>query len=207
LTAGPLASALQDVPFLQPSGSLIAYRTVPLEALRLYSPDPLNTAGSLQTGGRYNTPSFLPGGHAALYLAENTAVAHAEARVITVVSGPSGMLIQPGTDQRPRLDIAVELHVGTLLDLTDPAVLRRLGLSPGDLLGAWFPLNAQGQIAPTQRLARAVLDSGRFEGLLYPSARFPGGRNYAVFPDRVPPERRTILDPGGDVLIFRRDRH
>ena len=114
-----LKRAMQTVPVVIPSGLITAYRTVPLEVLRKYSPDPLNTAGSLVTGGRYNAPADLPSAHAMLYLAENTAVAHAEARVITAVRTSSGLTVQPGQDQRPRLDITVKLRLASLLDLTD----------------------------------------------------------------------------------------
>lgn len=131
---------------------------MPLEALRKYSADPLDTAGSLVTGGRYNAPQDLPGAHAALYLAENAAVSHAEAGAISVVTGPGGLLIRPGNDQRPRLDLTVRLTLRTLLDLTNPAVLQHLSLRQVDLMQAWLPLNLKGQLTVTQRVARAALD-------------------------------------------------
>lgn len=197
------AQRMTTAPIFIPTAVVQAYRTVPLEALRKYSADPLDTAGSLVTGGRYNAPHDLPGAHAALYLAEHTAVAHAEAGAIAVVRDVKGLVIQPGKDQRPRLDITVQLTLQTVLDLTDPAVLDHLGLLPADLLREWLPLNLRGQLAVTQLVAGAALDSGRYEALLYPSARFPGGKNYAVFPDRVPPARRVIHDPTGELQVFR----
>lgn len=167
--------------------------------------DPLNTAGSRVTGGRYNAPEEFPEAHEMLYLAENTAVAHAEARVISVVSVPGGgVLIQPGHADLPRLDVCVHLRLGALLDLTDPQVLQELGLSAADLMREWFPLNRQGQLATTQRLAFEARQTGRFDALLYPSARFPGGRNYAVYPEHVPPEHRALHDPEGEVQVFQR---
>jgi len=81
--------ALATLPVKVVSGTLEAYRTVTLAALRKYSPDPLNTAGSRITGGRYNPPEEFVQAFEMLYLAENTAVAHGEARAITVV-GVSG---------------------------------------------------------------------------------------------------------------------
>ncbi|EYB66811.1 hypothetical protein DEIPH_ctg069orf0012 [Deinococcus phoenicis] len=198
-----LFPALATVPAVRPTAMLPAYRTVPLAALRKYSADPLNTAGSRITGGRYNAPEEFPEAHEMLYLAENTAVAHAEARVITVVSAPGGgVLIQPGQADLPRLDVCVHLRLKALLDLTDPQVLQALHLSPADLLREWFPLNRQGQLAPTQQLAFEARQTGRFDAVLYPSARFPGGRNYAVYPGRVAPADRALHDPAGEVQVF-----
>ncbi|GBF04651.1 RES domain-containing protein [Deinococcus aerius] len=199
-----LKRALLDAPLWTPTRVIDAYRTVPLLALRKYSPDPLNTAGSVVTGGRYNAPQGFPEAHEMLYLAENTAVAHAEARVITVVTGPPGVVIQPGTDQRPRLDITVKLRLGAVLDLTDLGVQTHLDVQPGDLFQEWLPLNLDGHLALTQLLARAVLDSARYDAILYPSARYPGGRNYAVFPQRVAPTDRAVHDPDGELGVFRR---
>ncbi|GGN42564.1 RES family NAD+ phosphorylase [Deinococcus daejeonensis] len=197
-----LKRALLGAPVWTPPGVLDTYRTVPLLALRKYNPDPLNTDGSLVTGGRYNAPEDLPGAHAMLYVAEHLSVAHAEAGAITVVTGATGLQIQPGPDQRPRLDITVKLRLGSVLDLTDPAVLTVLSLHPSDLLQAWLPLNVEGQLALTQVLARAALDSARFDAIRYPSARYPGGRNYAVFPDRVAPQDRAVHDPDGELSVF-----
>lgn len=187
---------------------MLAYRTVPLYALRKYHPDPLNADGSVVTGGRYNIPEYLA--HLApsfpvLYLAETTAVAHAEAQVITAVQTNTGLTITPGKDQHPRLDITVSLRLRSILDLTSAATLSHLDLADPDLLGEWFELNAKGQLAFTQQLARAALDTARFEALCYPSARYPGGRNYAVFTELVPPENRQVIDPQGDLEVFTRD--
>ena len=199
----PHYPALIKVPIKVISGTLAAYRTVTLAALRKYSPDPLNTAGSRITGGRYNPPEEFAGAFEMLYLAENTAVAHAEARAITVLSVPGGgVQIQPGPSDLPRLDLCVHLELSSLLDLTDPGVLALLGVSQGDLLTEWFPLNRQGKLAPTQQLALEARYTGRFEAILYPSARYPGGKNYAVYPDLVPPERRRMNDPEGELRVF-----
>lgn len=200
-----LKRALLTAPVQVAPDLITAYRTVPLGALRKYSSDPLNTAGSKVTGGRYNAPEFLPGSFEMLYVAENLAVAQAEARTITAVTMSGGVVITPGKGFAPRLDITVHLRLHSLLDLTDHLVLGQLDLEPGDLLTEWFPVNnIHGQLATTQLLARAALDSARYEALVYPSARFPGGRNYAVFPDRVLPENRRIYDPEDELAVFRR---
>lgn len=204
LEGDDLKRALNDTPIWTPGDVLEVFRTVPLEALRKYSADPLNTAGSIVTGGRYNAPKDLPGAHQVLYVAENLTVAHAEARVITVIPTSTGVLIQPGADKRPRLDITVKLRLGAVLDLLDPSVLAELQLTKEDLFQEWLPLNLDGQLARTQVLARAVLDSARYDALLYPSARYPGGRNYAVLTDRVPPQDRAVHDPDDELAIFRR---
>jgi len=199
----PHYPALIKVPIKVISGTLAAYRTVTLAALRKYSPDPLNTAGSRITGGRYNPPEEFAEAFEMLYLAESTAVAHAEARAITVLSVPGGgVQIQPGPSDLPRLDLCVHLELSSLLDLTDPGVLELLGVSHSDLLGEWFPLNRQGKLAPTQQLALEARQTGRFKAILYPSARYPGGKNYAVYPDMVAPQRRVLFDPEGELNVF-----
>lgn len=201
-----LGRALLDAPLWTPTRVIDAYRTVPLVALRKYSPDPLNTAGSVVTGGRYNAPQEFPEAHELLYLAENTAVAHAEARVITAVTGPPGVVIGPGPDQRPRLDITVKLRLGAVLDLTDPAVEAHLDVQAGDPFQPWLPMNVNGHLALTQLLGRAVLDSVRYDAIRYPSARYPGGRNSAVFPQRVAPADRAVHDPDRELEVFWRPR-
>lgn len=201
-----LKRTLLATPVWTPASVINAYRTVPLLALRKYSHDPLNTAGSVITGGRYNAPQEFPEAHEMLYLAENTAIAHAEARVITAVNSPLGIVIQPGSDQRPRLDITVKLRLNAVLDLTNPLVASHLDLQEGDLYQPWLTLNLDGTLALTQQLARMVLDSARYDAILYPSARYPGGRNYAVLPQRVAPEDRVIHDPDNELDVFRTRR-
>lgn len=120
--------ALLNAPVWTPPEVLEDDRTVPLLAPRKDSSGPSNTAGSLITGGRYNAPKGLPGAHEMLSLDEKTAVAHAEARAINVVAGPPGIVIGPGPDQRPRLDITVKLRLGAVLDLTDASVEAHLEL-------------------------------------------------------------------------------
>ncbi|WP_345462121.1 RES family NAD+ phosphorylase [Deinococcus carri] len=191
-----------SAPVWTPPEVLDTFRTVPLLALRKYSRDPLNTAGSLITGGRYNAPEGLPGAHAMLYLAENLAVAHAEARAITVVTGAQGLQIGPGPNPLPRLDITVKLRPGAVLDLMDAQVLAHLELQGEDLSQEWLPLNVEGKLATTQILARAVLDTARYDAIRSPSARYPGGRNYAVFPQRVAPENRAVYDPERELDVF-----
>lgn len=93
-----------------------------------------------------------------------------------------------------------------MLDLLDPVVSALLYLTGEDLFQEWLPLNLDGQLARTQVLARAVLDCARYDALLYPSARYPGGRNYAVFPDRVAPEDRAVYDPENELAVFRLPR-
>ena len=204
---GQLFPGLASVPALHPQDIIPAYRTVPLLALRKYSADPLNTAGSRVTGGRYNPPEEFTDAFEMLYLAENSAVAHAEARVISFVPSTDGRtLIQPGPDQRPRVDVCVHLKLRNILDLTDATVLQTLELIPADLMQEWLPMNQRGQLARSQQLASAARRVGRFQALLYPSARSPGGRNYAVYPDLVSPADRAVHDPDGELDVFRRGR-
>ena len=53
---------------------------------------------------------------------------------------------------------------------------------------------------PTQVLAQAAYDSGGIAGIRYPSAKYPGGVNLVVFPDRLagsPADYLEAYDPDG----------
>ena len=56
-----------------------------------------------------------------------------------------------------------------------------------ELTGNWRPLNAQGEIAPTQELGYAAYNIQKIEGLKVPSARSDSAYNLVIFPDRLSP--------------------
>ena len=184
-------------------GTLTTYRSVALGAMLEFGVDPLNVGGALATGGRYNIPKDLPDAFGVLYLAEHLAVAHAEVRGLNAQGGPGGVNITPPGPAAPRLDVCITATLTRVLDLTDPAVLATLGVTQADLTCIWVDLNGEDQVAPTQALALAALRSNRFDSVRYESTQYPGGVNYAVFPDHVHPSC-NVHDPGGHVAAFAR---
>jgi RES domain-containing protein len=72
---------------------------------------------------------------------------------------------------------AVDVDGLQVLDLTDPAVTRQLGIDLDDLVGDDY--------RRTQALADAARAAG-FEGLLAPSAALPGRRTLVVFKVGIP---------------------
>lgn len=113
--------------------------------------------GALLYGGRYNPPEE----YGALYLSESAEACAAEMR------------------RRPRTPPEyvvgeIEVNVERVLDLTDPALLDRLGLEIDDLCTDDWEL--------TRILGSLIRDSD-FEGMVVPSAAGPY-KNLVLFLDR-----------------------
>lgn len=96
-----------------------------------------------------------------------------------------GLQTGPGPDRLPRLDITVRLRLAAVLDLMDTQVLAHLELQGDDLWQEWLPLNVEGKLAPTQILARAVLDTTCYGAIRSPSARVVSDPEHEldVFPE------------------------
>jgi RES domain-containing protein len=77
--------------------------------------------------------------------------------------------------------VTAKLH--RVLDLTDLAVLKQLGLQPEDLVVPHWD--------QTQELGRLAREAG-FEALLVPSAAAPG-TNLVLFPDQLDPASSVHL--------------
>lgn len=122
----------------------------------------VSTEGSELYGGRYNQKSAF----GALYCGDTPALCRAEVRKATA-----------GRRLGPFMLATIRVELRRVLDLTDHAVLVRLGLRPDDLVGPNW--------APTQELGRRAREAG-FEALLVPSAAAPGA-NLVLFPDRLGP--------------------
>lgn len=118
----------------------------------------LSTEGSVLYGGRYNPKDAF----GALYCSEKPATCIAEVRKATAGRTLSAFVL-----------VSVTVELQRVLDLTDHAVLQRLGLRSEDLIAPDW--------APTQELGRLAREAG-FEGLLVPSAAAPG-TNLVLFPD------------------------
>lgn len=89
------------------------------------------------------------------------------------------------TSLRPRVLAGARARLTIVLDLTDAAIRRKLGLTLRDLVEEdWQGIQAGGEESWTQAIGRGARAAG-FEALLVPSARHRRGKNLVVFPDRL----------------------
>jgi RES domain-containing protein len=165
-----LVVAVQRLPTRPLEG--VAFRLI----LARYAATALSSIGSLRTGGRYN----LRGHFEALYLASSPITALREVEVL--VETADGLR---GVKGPPRILLSVEYSLRSVVDLTGGTVHELLGTTVDELCAPWRPVNAAGQVAPTQLLGEVIHDDGSAEALRAPSARDPSTENLAVFPDRL----------------------
>lgn len=130
--------------------------------------DPLATTGSLKAGGRFNPPNEF----GALYTSLDAKTAAQE-----VARG----LRARGIDPKQYLGVAwwvyeLELNLTSVLDLTDPDVLQKSGISASSLIGS--------EVNTTRRIAAEARGRG-YEALLVPSAAASGSKNLIIFLDRA----------------------
>lgn len=145
------------------------------------SADLTSGAGSLLRGGRWNAP-----GLARVVYGSTTP----EASVSESLSALRRAGVAPAS-AAPFVIAAVWASFDAL-DLTSAGTLEALALDTESLaLDAWWTTQWAGRESLTQAVGRAALEAG-FEGLIVPSAAVPGVVNLAVFPDRVPLERRPV---------------
>jgi RES domain-containing protein len=86
---------------------------------------------------------------------------------------------------RPRVTAGASVKLGTVLNLTDSAIRRKIGFTLTELLDEdWEAIQARGEESWTQAIGRGCCQAG-FESILVPSARHHGGTNIVVFPDRL----------------------
>jgi RES domain-containing protein len=197
--ASPAAAAADRVPALARAIAAIALRDVKGYLCRAVRskhldrkpPEPLYFLASARTGARF-TPV---GGPAGLYLANDQDVALAEVRDVAFDASGKRRPLR----RRDAITLVTALtRVHRVLDLTDPAVCHRVGVTPADVTGEWADaleayLAGRGPLPLTQQIGRAAHLTGRVRGILFPSARHPGGLCLCVFPDR-------LSDADGDVV-------
>jgi RES domain-containing protein len=87
----------------------------------------------------------------------------------------------------------VKLTLQKVLDLTEPMILRRLGVTRELLTHEdWRAIQDAGGESRTQVIGRAAFHAG-FEGLIVPSARWETGNNVVIFPDKL--LRNSSIEP------------
>ncbi len=162
---------------------------------------PLASAGSKLRGGRFNPP----GSFEVLYtaLAADTALAEREGILLT---GPA---IKLARGIRTGILLRIDCHLTSILDLCAAPTRQLLKIPLANVVGPWLPWSAprgfapptRGQpaeqeaaVAPSQQIGLSVYASRRFEAILAPSAKDPGGRCLAIFPDCLQPGSRVIID-------------
>ena len=184
-----LARAIAAIALRDVKGYLC--RAVRSKHLDRKPPEPLYFLASARTGARF-TPV---GGPAGLYLANDQDVALAEIRDVAFDAAGKRRPLR----RRDAVTLVTALtRVRAVLDLTDPAICHRVGVTPADVTAEWTDaleayLAGHGPLPLTQQIGRAAHLTGRVRGILFPSARHPGGLCLCVFPDR-------LSDAEGDVV-------
>ncbi len=149
------------------------YRFVGIE----YINDLLSSVGSLN-GGRYN----LKDAFEVLYMAPDTKTAITETAKSYNFRLPLKIII------------TIDVNVQTILDFKDKSNIKKLEIDTERLLEPWrYPGKKESY---TQTLGRLIYESGRFEGIRYPSAKLQSRYNLAIFPDRMKENSKIkIYDP------------
>jgi RES domain-containing protein len=147
--------------------------------------DVLRGEGARLRGGRWNPP-----GLAAVYGSTTDTTALEECKANDRHYGVA--------TTRPRLLVAVEARLRGVLDLTAPAVRRRLGVTLPELAEEdWRRLLEAGHESTAQALGRAAAAVGA-SGLLVRSAAVARGVNVVVFLRAAPGDRMRVVH-GGDL--------
>ncbi len=134
--------------------------------------DLLSTRGSYEWGGRFNVAKDF----GVLYLSCDL---HTCIEELNHAASYEGLDVE---EKLPRMAVGIRVALKTVLDLTDPAIRRELGVTKKTLIQTdWAKENALGKEAPTQIIGWAAKSAG-FEALLVPSARWPG-RNLNLLDD------------------------
>ncbi len=173
-TLEKLIAVLEKAPLAQYSG--FTFRVIP-DRWRI---SPLSAIGSLDRGGRYNSP----GAFSVLYTADSQLTALRE--VDALFMDEQGKL--RGAPRNPDLLLTLESTLLRVLDLTAPDMHANLGTSCGELVAlspSRFLANARGQLTPTQRLGLACFRTGHISALKVPSAAHPDGYCFAIFPESL----------------------
>jgi RES domain-containing protein len=140
-----------------------------------------------------NGARFTPvRGFDSLYLAWDPITAMLEVQTLVLALG-AVVLVRTA----PLTVLTVDGIVSSVLDLTNPRILKALGTTEQEMTGHWY----LSQNPPTQLLAKTVFGMGTISGIRYASARNPGGVNLVVFPERLSrgsTDYLQVYDPFGD---------
>lgn len=147
------------------SGIFFRFQTLEYPAAK----DILSGRGAAIHGGRWN----LPGIHA-LYGSTTDSTALEECKANDRYYGL--------VTKSPRLVVAVECRLQRMLDLTKPALRRKLGFTLAELAAEdWRRLLTKGRESLSMVIGRSIVEAGG-SGLIAPSAAVKRGVNIVVFP-------------------------
>ena len=136
--------------------------------------DLLSGQGARVHGARWN-----PIGIAAVYGAATPELAMAETLAMNRYYG------LPIHQALPRIFVAIDVQVSSIIDLTDGATRQRLKISESRMLDAdWRKDVSRGLVPLTHRLGKAAFDA-EFEGLMVHSATGVEGTNLVIFPQKL----------------------
>ncbi len=142
--------------------------------------------GPPRNGQRY-TPK---GGARAIYAAEGVACALAEA------TGDGLRALNPPRASTS-LQLNLDVRLNAVLDLGNHRIRRKLGTTARELKEPWRGVAELTGVPPlTWTLGQLAFDTGRFDGIRYPSAKAPRSFCVVVFTAR--------LGPGAHVRAVRR---
>ena len=131
--------------------------------------------GAFKAGGRWNPPGVMN----AVYFSQQAETALREANAHREYFG------LPVWQGMPKVIVAVQLDVGSVLNLTDPSVEAALPEQFPNLLAEdWRAIMDRGDEATTQAMGRAAHGVG-LAGLIVRSRVEQAGINVIVFPDHL----------------------
>jgi RES domain-containing protein len=165
----PLILALESLPTVMLQGT--TYRIIKNK----YASSPLSTIGSLR-GGRYNPPDLFE----SLYIADtpNNALLEIGAMIRT----HQGLV---GVKCNPLLVLSLDYRLNRVLDLVEKTHQSVIETNLQELKASWRDVNAEGQMAATQKIGWAAYKMDRIEALKVPSAKIDGAYNLVIFPDKL----------------------
>jgi RES domain-containing protein len=164
-----LIQALQSLPTVVLQGT--TYRIIKNK----YAGSPLSSIGSFR-GGRYNPPDQFE----ALYIAD--APSNALLEIGAMIRTAKGL---SGVGCNPLLILSLDYQLNRVLSLFEDAHQSAIGTNLQELTRSWRDVNADGQMAATQKVGWAAYKMNGIEALKVPSAKIDGAYNLVIFPNKL----------------------
>jgi len=169
--------------------------------------EPLATAHTSTLESRFSAAHPRKLGHDILYLTESATASLFE--INAMLGPPHGVYVpSPGAFFSV---LAVQVELGSVVDLTSGPELRRIGTSIQELTGDWLGYKHRDRTlaqddpfppdVPTHRLGAALYRVRDLEGFLTYSAKVPDQRNLVIFPEKLKPTSSILCrEPAGRII-------